>query len=67
MEAKTPITHHVARAARSGWTRRLHGEPSLVELLEDPILGQLMQRDGVSRASLESLIQSQRSRLCLAA
>jgi hypothetical protein len=45
----------------------LHGEPSLVELLEDPILGQLMQRDGVSRASLDILIQSQRSRLCLAA
>jgi len=67
MEAKTPIIHNVAIAARPEWTRRLHGEPSLVELLEDPILGQLMQRDGVSRASLDILIQSQRSRLCLAA
>jgi hypothetical protein len=67
MEAKTPIIHNVATAVRPGWSRRLHGEPSLVELLEDPILGQLMQRDGVSRASLDILIQSQRSRLCLAA
>jgi hypothetical protein len=38
------------------------GEPPLSELLADPILHLLMERDGISLADLERLIESARRR-----
>jgi hypothetical protein len=38
------------------------GEPPLSELLADPMLHLLMERDGVSLAELERLIESARGR-----
>ena len=38
------------------------GEPPLSELLADPILHLLMERDGISLAELERLIESARRR-----
>ena len=39
------------------WHRRLHGEPLLSELLDDPILQLLMRRDGVSTDTIRQLAQ----------
>jgi len=54
-----------------GWNRRVHGEPDLSELLDDPILHALMQRDGVTADGLARVIEGarsgQRSSLCRAA
>jgi hypothetical protein len=36
--------------------RQRYEEPRLRDLLEDPLTGLMMARDGVSRAALESLI-----------
>jgi hypothetical protein len=38
-------------------------EPSLAELIEDPVVQALMRRDGVSRAVLEIMIAHARQRL----
>jgi hypothetical protein len=38
------------------------GEPPLSELLADPILHLLMERDGISLSELERLIESARRR-----
>ena len=38
------------------------GEPPLSELLADPMLHLLMERDGISLAELERLIESARRR-----
>jgi hypothetical protein len=37
-------------------------EPSLVEMLDDPIVQSLMERDGVQRASLELLLTDMRQK-----
>jgi hypothetical protein len=37
------------------WRCRLHGEPLLSELLDDPVLQLLMRRDGVSAGALRQL------------
>ncbi|MBI3710541.1 MAG: hypothetical protein HY246_23090 [Proteobacteria bacterium] len=42
-------------------------EPSLAELLDDPILQTLMARDGVDRVTLERVIDDARRRLGLTA
>ena len=46
------------------WSRRLHGEPRLSELLGDEPLIRLMQRDGVTVATLDMLTRRARSHLC---
>jgi hypothetical protein len=43
--------------------RREDPEPRLEELLDDPILGLLMDCDGLSRADLERIIDDARRRL----
>lgn len=57
--------------SQRGWNRRVHGEPDLSELLDDPILHALMQRDGVTADGLARMIEAarsgQRSGLCHAA
>lgn len=45
------------------WCRRLDGEPSIKELLDDPVIEALMARDGVRRKELERLIADVRDRL----
>ena len=45
------------------WWRRLDGEPTLQELLDDPVIEAIMARDGVRRDELVSLISEVRSRL----
>ena len=39
--------------------RGLYGEPSLEELLSDPIVQSLMKRDGVKASDIANLMQSQ--------
>jgi hypothetical protein len=43
--------------------RRLDGEPSIKELLDDPVIEAMMARDGVRRKELEHLICEMRDRL----
>jgi hypothetical protein len=45
------------------WRRRLHGEPTIQELLDDPVIEAVMARDGVARADLVLLIDDVRVRL----
>ena len=45
----------VSRQGR--WSRRIDGEPSLLELLNDPITLLLMRRDGITPESLETTIK----------
>lgn len=45
------------------WRRRLDGEPSIKELLDDPVIEAVMARDGVRRKELEHLIDDVRGRL----
>ena len=45
------------------WGRRLDGEPSIKELLDDPVIEAVMARDGVRRNELEHLICEVRNRL----
>lgn len=45
------------------WRRMLHGEPSVKELLDDPVIEAVMARDGVRRKDLETLIADVRCRL----
>jgi hypothetical protein len=40
-----------------------NGEPSLADLMDDPMMVRLMDRDGVARESLQSLIEDVRARL----
>ena len=47
----------------SRWHRRLDGEPSIKELLDDPVIEAVMARDGVRRKELEHLIYEVRDRL----
>jgi hypothetical protein len=39
-------------------TRQRPAETSLIELLDDPMVGLLMQSDGVDRQSLERLLEA---------
>lgn len=41
---------------------KCRGEPSLSEILEDPIVQDLMVRDGIERASLELLVGRMREK-----
>jgi hypothetical protein len=43
--------------------RKLEREPSLTDMLEDPVLHAVMRRDGISREALERVITDARSRL----
>ncbi|HEX2117444.1 MAG TPA: hypothetical protein VHM01_23825 [Alphaproteobacteria bacterium] len=52
-----------ARPSAGPWRRRLDGEPSIQELLDDPVIEAVMARDGVDRAELEHLIDDVRGRL----
>ena len=54
-----------ARKAPAGnpWHRRLDGEPTITELLDDPVIEAVMARDGVARADLVHLIDEVRGRL----
>ncbi len=51
------------RPRRHSGPSRDAGEPSLAELLDDPVLQILMARDNVGRAELEELIANARRRL----
>jgi hypothetical protein len=54
-----------ARKSPAGSRRhyRLHGEPTILELLDDPVMEAMMARDGVERAQLVLLIDEVRLRL----
>jgi hypothetical protein len=52
-----------SRPSGSWWRRRLDGEPSIKELLDDPVIEAVMARDGVRRKELEHLICEVRDRL----
>lgn len=45
------------------WRFMLDGEPSIKELLDDPVIEAVMARDGVRRKELEHLIADVRVRL----
>lgn len=45
------------------WRRRLDGEPTIQELLNDPVIEAIMARDGVVREELLLLIEEVRIRL----
>jgi len=45
------------------WTRRLHGEPALQDLLADPCTHAVMRRDGVEMTALLNVIAAAKSRL----
>jgi hypothetical protein len=45
------------------WWRRLDGEPTIHELLNDPVIEAIMARDGVVREDLILLIEEVRVRL----
>jgi hypothetical protein len=49
--------------AGNPWHRRLDGEPTIRELLDDPVIEAMMARDGVARADLVHLIDEVRGRL----
>jgi hypothetical protein len=44
-------------------SRRLDGEPTIRELLDDPVIEAIMARDGVARTDLVHLIDEVRGRL----
>lgn len=44
-------------------SRRLDGEPTIRELLNDPVIEAVMARDGVARSDLVLLIDEVRGRL----
>lgn len=52
-----------SRPPGNRWRRRLDGEPSIKELLDDPVIEAVMARDGVRRKELELLIDDVRGRL----
>jgi hypothetical protein len=52
-----------AQPSAGPWRRRLDGEPSIQELLDDPVIEAVMARDGVGRVELEHLIDDVRERL----
>ena len=49
--------------ARTSWKHRLHGEPALSGLLDDPIVQLVMRRDRVSPESLRDLLDRVRAEL----
>jgi hypothetical protein len=55
----------ISQSCASGnrWHRMLNGEPSIKELLDDPVIEAVMARDGVRRKELEHLICEMRDRL----
>jgi len=54
MTALQPLTPTVTRArARSAFST---GEPTIREMLDDPIVQLLMARDGVTRTEVEGLL-----------
>jgi hypothetical protein len=52
-----------SRPSGNRWRRCLSGEPSIQELLNDPVIEAVMARDGVGRLELEDLIHEMRDRL----
>lgn len=51
------------RLIRSHSTFKLDGEPSIQELIDDPIMRAMMARDGVELTALVELIDDVKSRL----
>jgi hypothetical protein len=51
------------RLVRSRSTFKLDGEPSIQELIDDPVMRAMMARDGVELTALVSLIADVKSRL----
>ena len=43
------------------WSVRVDGEPSVAELLSDPIIHSLMRRDGVTLDALNAIIDTART------
>lgn len=58
--SKTALIRPSSNAASTpiGWRDRVYGEPSLAELLSDPVLHLLMRRDGVSEQTLLDLAET---------
>jgi hypothetical protein len=52
-----------SRAPGDRWWRRIDGEPTLQELLDDPVIEAFLARDGVERDELVRLIFEVRDRL----
>lgn len=52
-----------SRPSGNRWRFMLDGEPSIKELLDDPVIEAVMARDGVRRKELEHLIADVRGRL----
>ncbi|MBI3452406.1 MAG: hypothetical protein HY057_06160 [Rhodospirillales bacterium] len=50
---------------RARHKRKYIGEPSLDEMLDDPVVQAMMARDGVKREALVALIAAARTRLGL--
>jgi hypothetical protein len=50
----SPSKHSSARS--ESWHRRVHGEPALAHVLDDPIIALLMRRDGVTSEALRAVI-----------
>ncbi|MDD9878472.1 MAG: hypothetical protein OXR84_13615 [Magnetovibrio sp.] len=48
------------KAVEIEWRRALRGEPALPEVLTDPIVQLLMNRDGVSRDDIQRLVTAYR-------
>jgi hypothetical protein len=57
------IMKGTTQSSGNRWRCMLHGEPSIKELLDDPVIEAIMVRDGVRRKELESLIADVRGRL----
>lgn len=52
-----------SRPPADRWWRRVDGEPTLQELLDDPVIEAIMARDGVERDELVKLIFEVRTKL----
>ncbi len=57
------MTTRTPRPPGDRWWRRLDGEPTLQELLDDPVIEAIMARDGVQRDELVKLIFEVRNKL----
>jgi len=60
-KGRGPGNNPIGRSVGSAWNRQITGEPSIAEILSDPIVHLVMRRDGVTPGALESLISEARS------
>lgn len=56
----SPAPHLVSRRAADPWR---HGEPTLAEVMNDPIVHLLMRRDGLAADQVWSVVLEVQSRL----